>query len=43
MKEILVAHGLILHGNCVINDFTFERPFVLWGGVSVQNVVGGGV
>ena len=32
MKEILQQNGLLLTGTCDLNDFTFEMPFLVWGG-----------
>lgn len=32
MKEILQQNGLLIRGNCDLRDFTFECPFLVWGG-----------
>lgn len=42
LKNALKNEGLLLFGSLgLLNNFTFERPFALWGDVSCQNVVGG--
>ena len=38
MKEILQQNGLLLTGTCDLNDFTFEIPFLVWGGVRAHQV-----
>lgn len=44
LKNALKNEGLLLFGSLgLLNNFTFERPFALWGDVSCQNVVGGGI
>ena len=43
MQEIKKNYGLILKGgNITLSDFTFERPFALFGNNLLVKVIGGG-